>query len=268
MFRQVNDFRDESEALYRLLESRRDQEFDRPTQFKGWTINDVIGHLHVWNYAADLALQDPQGFQAFLARVMAAAGAGGIRGFERDWREGLAGRRLLEAWRAFYLPMCERFAAADPRARVQWAGPDMSVRSSITARLMETWAHGQEVYDELGVVRRDTDRIENIAVLGVRTFGWTFRNRGLEVPDPAPYVRLTGPSGDVWEFNEPDETNRVAGDATEFCQVVTQTRNVADTDLEVRGETAVRWMAMAQCFAGPPEDPPAPGSRYRVGDRG
>jgi len=56
----------------------------------------------------------------------------------------------------------------------------------------------------------------------------------------------------------------VAGDATEFCQVVTQTRNVADTRLDVKGETAVRWMAMAQCFAGPPEDPPEPGTRHTV----
>ncbi|MEJ2602298.1 MAG: TIGR03084 family metal-binding protein [Gammaproteobacteria bacterium] len=268
MFRQVTDFRDESEALYRLLEGRRDETFDLPTRFKGWTVDDVLGHLHIWNHAADLSLQDPAGFQAFLARVMEAAGTGGMRSFERQWLQGLAGRSLLDAWRGFYLSMCERFGSADPRARVKWAGPDMSVRSAITARLMETWAHGQAVYDELGVVRRDTDRIRNIAVLGVNTFGWTFRNRRLDVPEPPPYVRLTGPSGALWEFNEADDENVVAGDATEFCQVVTQTRNVADTGLEVHGETATRWMAMAQCFAGPPEDPPAPGTRYTVTDDG
>lgn len=262
MFQQVIDFRDESEALYQLLSPLRDEEFDKKTQFKDWTINDVIGHLHIWNWAADLSVQDPEAFQAFFKEVMASAVGGGMRQFERDWRKGLAGKALLQAWRDFYLPMCERFGATDPKLRVKWAGPDMSVRSSITARLMETWAHGQEIYDELGVERKDTDRIKNIVVLGMNTFGWTFRNRGLDVPDDPPYVRLTAPSGEIWEFNEPSETNRVEGNATEFCQVVTQTRNIADTSLSVEGETSTRWMAIAQCFAGPPEDPPEPGTRF------
>jgi len=177
MFQQVIDFRDESEALHQLLAPLADEQFARPTQFKGWTIDDVVGHLHIWNRAAALSLADPEAFQQFMTEVMAAVQRGGMRAFERKWRGELAGRALLEAWREFYLPMCERFGEADPKSRVQWAGPDMSVRSAITARHMETWAHGQEVYDELGVVRRDTDRIKNIAVLGINTFGWTFRNR-------------------------------------------------------------------------------------------
>lgn len=262
MFPQVIDFRDESEALYRLLAPLSDRDLAQETQFKAWTIDDVIGHLHLWNWAADLSVQDTGAFQEFFGRVMKSVARGGMRRFEREWREGLAGRALLETWRDFYLPMCERFGEADPKARVKWAGPDMSVRSSITARLMETWAHGQEVYDQLGVVRRDTDRIRNIVVLGVNTFGWTFRNRGLDVPEVAPYLRLEAPSGEVWEYNEPSETERIEGSATEFCQVVTQTRNIADTDLGVTGDTATRWMAIAQCFAGPPEDPPAPGTRF------
>jgi uncharacterized protein (TIGR03084 family) len=139
----------------------------------------------------------------------------------------------------------------------------MSVRSSITARLMETWAHGQEVYDVLGATRVDTDRIKNIAQLGVNTFAWTFLNRRLEIPADVPHVRLVAPSGAIWEWNPPSETNRVEGDASEFCQVVTQVRNLADTKLTVVGETAGRWMSIAQCFAGAASDPPAPGTRFR-----
>lgn len=157
--------------------------------------------------------------------------------------------------------MAERFAAADPSARVKWVGPDMSVRSSITARLMETWAHGQAVYDLLGVVRRNTDRIRNIAVLGVNTYDWTFKVRGRGSPAPKPHVRLTAPSGAVWTWNDPSETDLIDGVAEEFCQVVTQVRNVADTRLELRGAAAHAWMANAQCFAGPPETPPSPGTR-------
>ena len=138
----------------------------------------------------------------------------------------------------------------------------MSARSSITARLMETWSHGQAAFDLLGVERSDTDRIKNVAVLGVNTFGWTFVNRGEDVPAPKPFVCLTGPSGAVWEWNEPSQEERIDGAAVEFCQVVTQTRNIADTALRVTGDLAKRWMDVAQCFAGPPRTPPAPGTRH------
>src|SRR5262249_30333372 len=146
--------------------------------------------------------------------------------------------------------------------RVGWAGPDMSVRSSISARLMETWAHGQEVYDLLGRECVQTDRIKNIADLGVRTFGWAYMNRGLTVPVPAPQVRLAAPSGAVWTWHEDETANRVEGSAVDFCKVVTQTRNVADTALTITGPIATDWMTIVQCFAGPPEDPPPRGTRF------
>lgn len=262
MFSQVSDFRDESRALYELLESLDADAFNRKTQFKQWTFNDIIGHLHLWNWAADLSLKDETAFQEFIGGVFQHVAGGSLRQFEAQWLNGLAGPRLLGAWHEFVIGMAERFAAVDPSQRVKWAGPDMSVRSSITARLMETWAHGQAIYDALGVERRDEDRILNIAVLGVNTFGWTFRNRKLEIPAEAPHVKLTAPSGKVWEWNDPEASNRVEGSATAFCQVVTQTRNVADTDLVVTGDIAEQWMSIAQCFAGPPEQPPPPGTRF------
>jgi uncharacterized protein (TIGR03084 family) len=265
MIQQAIDFRDESEALHELLKPLADEDFDRVTQFKHWKINDVLTHLHMWNWAADLTLKDSAAFEAFLQQVVSYAAKGTIREFENQWIKGLKNRELLDEWHSFCIAMSDRYAAADPKARVKWAGPDMSVRSKITARLMETWAHGQEVYDLLGVKRVDKDRIKNIALLGVNTFGWTFACRGLEAPGNPPYVKLTAPSGDTWEWNEPSEENRVEGLATEFCQVVTQVRNIADTDLKVRGDVATRWMSVAQCFAGPPEEPPAPGTRFTVG---
>lgn len=262
MFPQVIDFRDESEALYELMQPLDAEALDTVTQFKQWTFNDVLGHLHLWNHAAYLSLTDEAAFQAFIGEVFQYVASGSLRSFEKQWLDGLCGRELLEQWHDFVLEMSERFGAADPQARVKWAGPDMSVRSSITARLMETWAHGLAIYDALGVERADADRIRNIAVLGVNTFAWTFKNRRLEVPAQMPYLRLTAPSGVTWEWGEPNETERVEGSATEFCQVVTQTRNVADTALQVAGETASGWMRIAQCFAGPPERPPAPGTRF------
>lgn len=265
MFQQPADFRAESDALYAVLASLDEAAFARPSQFKGWTITDILGHLHMWNWAADAGLFDADVFTQISRRLIAALQAGQpIRDFEKQWRNGMAGHELLNTWRSFYTQMAARFADADPKARVKWVGPDMSVRSSITARLMETWAHSQAIYDMLGIQRTDTDRIKNIAVLAVNTFGWTFSNRGLAVPDRPPHIRLTAPSGELWRWFDESSDNLIEGSATEFCQVAAQVRNAADTKLKAVGETATRWLSIIQCFAGAPEDPPPPGSRFMV----
>jgi len=141
----------------------------------------------------------------------------------------------------------------------------MSVRSSITARLMETWAHGQAIYDLLGIVRENEDWISNVVVIGVNTYGWTFKVRGQTPPEPMPRLKLIAPSGEIWTFGEENSGERIEGLAEEFAQVVTQTRNIADTALTVSGPNAAAWMAKAQCFAGGPEEPPAPGTRRTAG---
>lgn len=258
---QAQDFLDESEALAAILSDLPDADYNRPTQFKGWTVNDVLVHLHFWNEAADLSLTDPDQFQVMLQGLMGALGSGSLRDHEND-NVKERGNALLAAWMALYRDMGPRWTKLDPKTRVAWAGPSMSVRSSMTARQMETWAHGQEIFDLLGLQREEQDRIRNVVVLGVNTFGWTFKVNGLEVPETMPQVSLTLPSGAAAEFGEPGD-NRISGSAVEFAQVVTQTRNIADTSLSVAGPVATQWMEKAQCFAGPPETPPAPRSRHR-----
>ncbi|MCZ6619040.1 MAG: TIGR03084 family metal-binding protein [Gammaproteobacteria bacterium] len=259
---QAADFLSESEALHALVTPLSDEEFQRKTSFKDWTINNVIGHLHMWNWAADLALKDTGAFKTFLVDLRAHTAKGGsLNEFEKKWVDGLSGQALVTTWREFFSEMTDRFGVADPARRVVWAGPDMSVRSSITARLMETWAHGQEVYDLLGVVRKNADRIRNIVVLGVNTYGWTFNVRGEQPPQPKPHLKLTAPSGELWTFNDPSAVELIEGQAEEFCQVVTQVRNIADCELQVTGPNASDWMAKAQCFAGGAQEPPAPGTR-------
>ena len=259
---QAYDFRDESDALLALLAPLSDADFETPTQFKGWTINNIIRHLHVWTIAADLALTDEAAFGKFILSMMAGIRGGKLPDFEAEYLNGLSGQELVAIWTAQYRAMTPRFASADPKHRVKWVGPDMSIISSITARLMETWSHAQAIYDLLGRERVDADRIGNIVRLGVNTYGFTWKNRRQDPPGAMPQLRLTATSGAVWEYGEASDSGIIAGSATEFCQVVTQCRNIGDTSLEVSGEVAPQWMAVAQCFAGPPQDPPAPGVRY------
>jgi len=272
MREQAEAFREESEALHALLAPLQDTDWDRPTQFKGWTINDVIAHLHAGNHSADLSLNAAAAHAKMKAEWKRVAEAEGLSNLQMThrWLAGLRGPALLTAWRSAAHALADDFALADPRKRVPWAGREMSAISSISARLMETWAHGQEIYDLLGVQRANTDRIRNIVTLGINTFGWTFTNRGSLPPAVRPRVSLTAPSGATWTWeaqpvdqdNQTNATNFIEGSAVEFCQVVTQVRNVADTRLRVEGDTAKLWMSLAQCFAGPPRMPPPPGTRF------
>ncbi|MFT5775386.1 TIGR03084 family metal-binding protein [Hyphomonas sp.] len=255
---QAQDFLDESTALHALLAPLDDGAFGQATTFKAWTFDDVLRHLHYWNWMAWLQLNDES---VLVAQMDAIARAGGMRPVEAAHVDDAGGQALLALWIAQAEATAKAYDSADPKARLKWVGPDMSARSSITARLMETWAHGQEIYDQLGVVRQNADRIRNIVVLGINTFGWTFKNRKLDIPETMPNVVLTAPSGEVWTYGEAGGPDRIEGPAEEFCQVVTQTRNVADTSLVVTGPIATQWMGFAQCFAGKPETPPAPGIR-------
>jgi uncharacterized protein (TIGR03084 family) len=262
MLKEGRDLREEGSDLYALLETLGERDWARRTPFKSWTVQDVIAHLHLSDRHAVLSLKSPDEFLKLAAEVAQAVGQGSdLMTYTRQEIGPQQPKQMLALWHDYFMEMCDLLERAEPGLRLKWFGPDMGVRMFATARQMETWAHGQDIYDLLRIERTPTDRIKNVAVIGVKTFGWTFVNRGLDVPPDVPFVRLTAPSGATWEWGEPNERNFVAGLATDFCHVVTQGRNVADTGLRVTGETATRWMSIAQCFAGGPVDPPKPGER-------
>lgn len=262
------DFKEESNSLYNILKNKNDDVFELKTQFKSWSINDVLYHLHVWNNAAFLALVNEKKFSKFMKDFFTAITNGHTaRSYEKELCNKKSGQDLLIEWKKRYEKVSNEFLNADPKHRVKWAGPDMSVKSSITARHMETWSHGQEIYDQLGIIRNDKDRIKNIVIIGINTFGWTFKNRSMEIPKVQPKLILKSPSNKTWEWNMNNNKDSIIGSASEFCQVVTQVRNIKDTKLIIHGDVAHEWMSIAQCFAGPPEDPPKKGSRFVNGER-
>lgn len=266
---QIADLCAEAEEFDRLLATLGDGDWGRATRFKGWTVNDIVQHLHMGDCMGFASASDPAGFQALLADIQTLRASGLTRVEETRERLGNpTGARLRKLWRERLTALAEALAAKGPGERLKWSGPDMGVRMFSTARQMEIWAHGQAIYDMLGRERpAASPRIRNIAELGVRTFAWTYRNRGLAVPPIPPYIRLGGPSGETWDWNTPSTDNAVTGDAFQFCQVAAQVRNVADTGLSVVGEVARYWLSIAQCFAGPPERPPPAGTRKKMDTR-
>ena len=264
MIKQTKDFAEEVQVLAALLQALDGAAWSEPTQFKQWTPDQILRHLHCWNEAADWAVHAPPAFQARLEAGRAHARRGlSMRDFEKVV-VNCNGAALLERWATFALGMAHRWQLLDPRQRVKWAGPTMSVRSSLTARQMETWAHGQAIFDMRGRDRPESARLLNIVVLGVNTFGWSHQVRGWDTPAHLPHLVLTGPMGEMWTFGEVGVSGVVRGLATDFAQVVTQTRHLLDTTLQVDGEVARRWMLNAQCFAGLAETPPQPGQRHKA----
>ena len=166
----------------------------------------------------------------------------------------------LRAWRAGRADLAEAAKELRDDARVPWYGPSMGSKSFLTARLMECWAHGQDIVDAVGAHRVATDRLGHIAQLGFITRGWTYANRKLEMPPGEIRVSLASPSTEQWIWGPSDVECTITGSAEDFCLVVTQRRHLQDTGLAVTGEAALDWMMMAQAFAGPPTSGPSEGS--------
>ena len=217
------------------------EDWSLPTPAEGWTIGHQIGHLMWTDKAAVLAITDPESFKAQPL-------TGDI--VDRTAAEAAALPDLLELWRASRAALQEHLASAT--GKIVWFGPPMSPASMATARLMETWAHGPDVFDALGVVREPSPRIRHVCHIGVRTMGFAFLLNGLAVPEVEVRVELTGPSGELWTWGPEGAENRVSGPALDFAWLVTQRRNREELAIEATGPVAETWVPIAQAFAGPP----------------
>jgi uncharacterized protein (TIGR03084 family) len=219
------------------------------TPAAGWTVGDTIAHLWFFDREATTALVDAEAFAAILKDAIENPD-GYMAGTLGEGR--VLGDELPAVWRQTRAELLAALRAADPASKVPWFGPPMSPASFATARLMEYWAHGQDVADAVGKERKPTDRLRHICHLGVRTRGFSYAVRGRTAPDADVFVSLTGPSGDTWTWGDESAGDRIEGSALDFCLVVTQRRHPDDTDLTITGDAATEWMSIAQAFAGGP----------------
>jgi uncharacterized protein (TIGR03084 family) len=158
---------------------------------------------------------------------------------------------LLAHWRKTRTSVLEALRAVPRGVRMPWFGPPMAAASMATARLMETWAHGQDIADALGVRIEPTDRIRNVAHIGVRARDYAFAVHGLTPPATEFLVSLTAPSGAVWTWGPEAAEQTVTGPAIDFALLATQRRHRDDLDLIATGADASRWLDIVQAFAGP-----------------
>lgn len=254
----LDDLRDEGSALDSLVAGLEATAWTAPTPAPGWTIAHQIAHLEWTDGVALLAVTDPDAF----AREIEAAVIQVDSYVDDAARLGAARRpaELLERWRTGRTALLETLSAQPPGTRFPWFGPPMSTASMATGRLMETWAHGQDIADALGVRREPTARLRHVARIGVRARDYAYAVRGLTPPTEEFRVELTSPDGDVWAYGPQDAAQRVTGPALDFCLLATQRRHRDDLAVRAVGEDADRWLSIAQAFAGPAGPGRPPGS--------
>lgn len=241
------DLRAEELALDDVVAEIREEQWLLATPSPGWSVADQIAHLTYFDEAAVSALTEPERFRTERGALF--AHASDIDEFTLAPLRRLAHHDLLERWRLARVALYRASQNLAEDARVEWFGPSMGAKSFLSARLMETWAHGTDVVDALRATRPPTDRLVHVAQLGYNTRRWSYQVRGDAVPEGEVRLELTSPSGASWTWGPDLADDTVRGLAEEFCLVVTQRRHLEDTSL-VAGELATNWLQRAQAFAG------------------
>jgi uncharacterized protein (TIGR03084 family) len=246
----VDDLRAESDELDALVAPLADVDWTTPTPAVGWTVAHQIGHLLWTDRASLIAVTDDAAFADLLNA--AADDPLGFVDTAADELAAVAPAELLADWRLTRMRLHDKLLTVPDGRKLPWFGPPMSASSMATARLMETWAHGLDVADALGVTRPATARLRSIAHIGVRTRDFAFVINGLQPPTEPFRVELRAPDDSIWSWGPDDAAQRVTGCAEDFCFLVTQRRSPQELDLAADGDDAVRWLPIAQAFAGPP----------------
>ncbi len=182
------DLQAEQQALDDIVAPLRAEQWHLTTPSPRWTIADQIGHLTYFDRTAAQAITDPAEFTQGVERLLGSVGDDDPDAFTLSEFRAMDAEPLLAAWRAGRQSLADAAAGLTDDDRVVWYGPSMGAKSFLTARLMEAWAHGQDIVDALAgagveVDREATGRLRHIAQLGYITRGWTYANRGLDVPD-------------------------------------------------------------------------------------
>ncbi|MDT3397296.1 TIGR03084 family metal-binding protein [Streptomyces sp. B1866] len=254
------DLRAEGEELDALVAALDGAAWRTPTPAPRWTIAHQIAHLAWTDERAAQAAADPSGFAVEVKKAAAAPDTFVDEGAEQG--AVAPPETLLARWRAGREVLLRMLAGQPRRARLPWYGPSMSVLSMASARLMETWAHGQDVADALGVRRTPTARLRHVARLCVRSRGYAYVVRGLAPPAEEFRVELVAPDGALWTYGPEGAAQRVTGPALDFCLLVTQRVHRDDVAVVAQGPDAERWLDIAQAFAGPPGPGRPPGTGH------
>ena len=233
-----------------------------PTPAPGWTIAHQIAHLSFIFKLAGTAAADPDTFNAIAAK--AAGDFDGAVNAAFDQYLPAEPEALLSRFRAERTEAFKALNAIPAGDLVPWLIRPLPAQVIGSAGIMETFGHGQDIADTLGVTPVRTDRLKYLAAFAVFTWDFGYQARGWSTPDTQFRFELTAPSGALWEFGPEDATERITGPAVDFCLLVTRRRHHADLDLVATGTEATRWLGIAQAYRGPAGQGRRPGQFPKV----
>lgn len=238
----LSDLVAEQQFLDQSLQRIPIKNWDRPTPAGKWTVRDTISHLADFAELAADALQKGD-------RVKEWQQAGDLDALRQ--RAVVRGRQMrpqdvIEWWRGGRAKVVEPLSHMSGDDRVEWIGGSMSARTFATFRLMETWAHGLDIYKALSIEVEDTPRIRHVCWLGWKTLPYAFKAAGLDYTPIR--VEVIGPGYSKWVYGPEDAEDLVKGPASDWARIVVRRVPAKKTGLKVTGETAAKALEVAQAY--------------------
>ncbi|HVT64996.1 MAG TPA: maleylpyruvate isomerase family mycothiol-dependent enzyme [Mycobacteriales bacterium] len=246
----VSDFAAESDALDALLVTLSDEQWLTPTPAVGWDVRDSVTHLAFANeLAAEIART---GKSEFMDRALA---SGSLDILEREHLargRGMAPSDVHEWWRETVSSLSSALSELPHDRRLPWGPMKMSVTSFTTARLMETWAHGLDCFDAIGVEPVDTVRLYHVAHIGLNSISYAFAVRGQPPPGRIQLV-LAAPDGTTWRLGYESAPTLIEGAAGDWCRVAVRRNRRGEAErLRGTGPDARAVIANAQAYLSAP----------------
>jgi len=153
---------------------------------------------------------------------------------------------VIEWWRGGRAKVIEPLSHMSEDDRVEWIQGTMSAKTFATFRLMETWAHGLDIYQALDIEVEDTARIRHVCWLGWKTLPYAFKEAGLDYTPIR--VEVIGPGYAKWVYGPEDADDLIKGSASEWARIVVRRVSPKKVRLKVTGETANRAIEVAQAY--------------------
>ncbi|MEX2557631.1 MAG: maleylpyruvate isomerase family mycothiol-dependent enzyme [Actinomycetota bacterium] len=235
----------EQKELEELLRRQPPEAWLTLTPAAGWDVRDQVSHLaDTEEIAYDTTTGGPRQLNRealSFTSPEAFTESGCDKGRKMQTAE------VLEWWVSGAARTRDALEGKDPKERVPW-GLGMAARTLVTARMMETWAHGLDIRAALGEKPNLTPRLRDIAWLIFRALPYGFNYAKREMPAGTLRLELDF-DGERWVLGPEDADNVITGDAEEFCRLGVQRLKLADTTtLKVNGRLAEEALQVARAF--------------------
>ena len=238
----LSDLVAEQQFLDQSLQRIPIKNWDRVTPSKPWTVRDTISHLADF---ADLAADTLLGGEK-VKEWQKAGDLDVLRQRAIDRGRGMRPQDVIEWWRGGRAKVVEPLSHMTEHDRVEWIEGTMSARTFATFRLMETWAHGLDIYKALEIEVEDTARIRHVCWLGWKTLPYAFKAAGLDYSPVR--VEVIGPGYAKWVYGPEDTDDLIKGSASDWARVVVRRIKPKEVRLKVTGDTAQKAVEVAQAF--------------------